>query len=493
MEMLFSAVLSEAITRSISFFIGKCTKLQGHEVEDRLRRVLLRAQVIINEAMARQITNQAMLQQLDMLRGAMQRGHYMLDTFRCQSQVEKDAKHQVLSSSFSHSKVNYLKDLCYSNRNTQILGEVQKALDNLSSMIVDMEEVVMFLASYRRLYRQPYSMHILLGNCMFGRQMETELAVKFLLHTQHEDHEELEVLPVVGPSKVGKSTFVAHVSKDERVCDYFSKVLWLRDHDFTDDEPAFREGCSTKLRNCVSNLNKEERLLVILELVGDLNEDVWNKLYSCSKQSMARGSKIIITSRSDKVVRFGTIQALTLMYLPQEAFWYLFKILAFGSMDPDIHVRHMQVAMEMAEIFDNSLNGVHVVSSLLRDNFDIHFWCKIRRFMRRLIQKNISKFGEHPSDLLRQNRFAQFGRMAIPSESFFGCLQYERSSQEEIPKITMKDVLFGTIALEKSDILLRTSQIPPYYSYVYTWSAMQEQKSIGAKRKRSMKNGLTNC
>lgn len=105
----------------------------------------------------------------------------------------------------------------------------------------------------------------------------------------------------------------------------------------------------------------------------------------------------------------------------------------------------------------------------------------------------MSKFGEHPSDLLRQNRFAQFGRMAIPSESFFGCLQYERSSQEEIPKITMKDVLFGTIALEKSDILLRTSQIPPYYSYVYTWSAMQEQKSIGAKRKRSMKNGLTNC
>lgn len=62
----------------------------------------------------------------------------------------------------------------------------------------------------------------------------------------------------------------------------------------------------------------------------------------------------------------------------------------------------------------------------------------------------MSKFGEHPSDLLRQNGFAQFGRMAIPSESFFGCLQYERSLQEEIPKITMKDVLFGTVTFLKN-------------------------------------------
>jgi hypothetical protein len=51
-------------------------------------------------------------------------------------------------------------------------------------MIVDLNELVMFLASYPRLYCQPYNMHTLLGNCMFGRQVEAELVIKFLLHTQ---------------------------------------------------------------------------------------------------------------------------------------------------------------------------------------------------------------------------------------------------------------------------------------------------------------------
>ncbi|KAF8731413.1 hypothetical protein HU200_016475 [Digitaria exilis] len=48
-------------------------------MEDRLRWVLLRAQVIDEEAMGRNITNPAMLQQLDMLRDAMYQGYFKLD------------------------------------------------------------------------------------------------------------------------------------------------------------------------------------------------------------------------------------------------------------------------------------------------------------------------------------------------------------------------------------------------------------------------------
>jgi hypothetical protein len=44
-------------------------------------------------------------------------------------------------------------------------------------MILDVQELVVFLASYPRLYRQPYSMHHVLGNSMFGRQMETKLII----------------------------------------------------------------------------------------------------------------------------------------------------------------------------------------------------------------------------------------------------------------------------------------------------------------------------
>ncbi|RLM92937.1 uncharacterized protein C2845_PM08G01350 [Panicum miliaceum] len=155
------------------------------------------------------------------------KGCYILDTLRYQSHDEElDAKDQVVSHSFSLSKVNYLKGIGSSNRMTRILEQLQDALDNLRSMIVDVKELVVFLTSYPRLYRQPYSMHLLLGNCMFGRQMEAELLRNFLLCTQPNGAEELEVLPVVGPGRVGKSTLVAHVCNDERVRGHFSEIVF---------------------------------------------------------------------------------------------------------------------------------------------------------------------------------------------------------------------------------------------------------------------------
>jgi hypothetical protein len=48
---------------------------------------------------------------------------------------------------------NYLQGLCSSSTNTQILQQLQKSFDDLSSMIIDVEELVVFLASYPRVYR----------------------------------------------------------------------------------------------------------------------------------------------------------------------------------------------------------------------------------------------------------------------------------------------------------------------------------------------------
>ncbi|OEL13377.1 hypothetical protein BAE44_0025604, partial [Dichanthelium oligosanthes] len=405
------------------------------------RGVLLRAQVIVDEAMGRQITNQAMLQQLDMLRDAMHQGCYTLDTF---------------------------------SRNTEILEQMQKVLDNLSSMILDVEEMVIFLNSYRRLYRQPYSMHILLNNCMFGRQMEAEFIIKFLLHTQHQNSKELEVLPIVGPGKVGKSTLVAHVCKDERVRDHFSETLWLRDHDFTIDGLAtFREGCALKHQDRVTDLNNDRRLLVIVELIGDINEDVWNKFCYASKQCLPVGSKIIVTSRSENAVRFGTTRVLTLKYLPQEAYWYFFKTLTFGSTDPKVHPRHVHQAMEIAKILNGSFNSANITAGFLRDNFDIHFWCKVLAFLRAIIQRHVSRFGGHPSAILNGNRPACLRRMGGTSEDFVIYDGRECLSQEEVPKIRQHDVIFGSVKPHgKFEALAWRSQIPPYYSYVNTYEGL---------------------
>jgi hypothetical protein len=345
MDTFLSVLLGELVSRSINFFISKGSKLKVQDVEDSLQRVLLRAQVIISEATGRHITNEAMLQQLDMLRDAMYQGNYILDTFRYQSYDVEHAEDPVVSNSCPLSKVNSLKGIYSSIRNTQNLEQLQDALHNLNYMILDVKELVVFLTSYPCLYRQPYSMHLLLSNCMFGRQMETQLVISFLLNKQPRSSEELEVLPIVGPYRVGKSILVSHVCKDERVRDHFSQILFLNSHDFTYyDHTTLTKGCAMEHENNVLTSNKDIRLLVVVELVGDVNEDAWNRFCAC-KQRLPRGSKIIITSRSNKIVKFGTTSPLCLKYMTQEEFWYFFKTLTFETMDPKMHPRFAHVAM----------------------------------------------------------------------------------------------------------------------------------------------------
>ncbi|KAG2640483.1 putative disease resistance protein RGA3 [Panicum virgatum] len=491
MDVLLSAVLGELITRSINFIISKYSKPMPLDVKDCLRRLLLRAQVIIDEAMGRHITNQPMLLRLVMLSDAMHRGYYVLDAIRYQHHDEEDAKDQVVSRSSSLSIVNSVKHLCFSSRAALPLKELQETLDNLSSMIRDVNELVLYLASYPRLCSQPYSMHLQLANCMFGCQIEAQLVINFLLNTQPHGAEKLEVLPIVGPRYVGKSTLVANVCKDERVFGHFSNILFFRIHGFTDDEVAtFREGCATKLQNHMSDSNKDGRLLVVVELDGDVSEEALNRLFSASRQYVPRGSKIILTSRFDNIVKFGTTKPLNLKHPSREAYWYFFKTLTFGSTDPEMHPRLTHLAMEIAKVQRSCFLDASIVARLLRDNFNGLFWSKVLAFFRCFIQQRVSRFGQHPFDLLGENRIAHIGRMAAPSEDVVIYHQHQRSSEEEVPKIRMDDVIYGSVKPHgKFEVLVWKSQIPPYYSHVYTCE-IPAIKNTGAKRKRSMGRGM---
>ncbi|TKW30202.1 hypothetical protein SEVIR_2G020000v4 [Setaria viridis] len=323
--------------------------------------------------------------------------------------------------------------------------------------------------------RQPYSMHLQLGNCMFGRQMEAQLVINFLLCTQSHGFEELEVLPIIGQRFVGKSTLVAHVCKDERVGAHFSEILFFHIQTFTHDELAtFRDECELKHQYRVSESNLEARLLVVIELIWDLiNEEAWGRLYSASKRYAPRGSKIIVTSRFDSILKFGTTRALTLKFLPREAYWYFFKTLAFGSMDPEMHPWLTHLAMEIAKttlLRRAHLLSANIIADLLKDNFDVKFWSELLAFFRRYSQKLVSQFGWHPFDSPNQNRPVLFGRMSTPSEDIV--LDHHRcqhTSEEEIPKIKFQDVLCGSVMPRgKFDVLAWRSRIPPYHIFVHT-------------------------
>lgn len=81
MDILFSAIVGDLISRSASFVISRYFQQQPgiDKILQRLQRILMRIDTIVEEAEGRRITNQGMLRQLKMLRKGMYRGHYMLD------------------------------------------------------------------------------------------------------------------------------------------------------------------------------------------------------------------------------------------------------------------------------------------------------------------------------------------------------------------------------------------------------------------------------
>ncbi|TVU00364.1 hypothetical protein EJB05_54226, partial [Eragrostis curvula] len=472
MEVVVTAIMGEIANRSISFLIDKYSKQRAPTTEDErlhnLRCLLLCVRVIVEEAEGYNITNQGMVRQLNMMRKEMYRGYFAMDSFRSHATEEKSKDHGV-SHRFALSEFSPAKRLFFSNRESHMEKEGSQVLNNLNNIIADASEFVTFLKNYPPLFRQPYSMHLILEKCMFGRQMEMERIMRFLILVEPQNSKNVGVLPIVGPAAVGKSTLVAHVCKDERVRSNFTQIVLIDECDPKGKVlNTFKGGGHQN-----NSLNGDENTLAIIEFSEDVNEDAWKRYLACST-SLARNARIIITSRSSKIVSFGTTEALILNRLPMEAYWYFFKVLTFGSADPKDQTKMESVAMEICKGINGSFVGANVFSCLLKADHRAQHWFMVREILRILKERKSSFCGP---DAFKKMKPTYFRR--ISNNDYFAVYPYhECFSGDMVPKTTVYDVLFGSVKCEgRFEVLGWKSLIPPYKKYIYTCNVRKMQHS----------------
>lgn len=186
-------------------------------------------QATMEEAEGRHITNKLMLRQLQMLRERMYKGFYLLDTFMYQVLQQHGDNDQV--SGYPLSIFCRAKRLCFSTRGMNVsfqvdgVKEVQKMLESLQSIIVDMAEFIVFLKLYPPINREPYDKYLFLENCMLGRLAEMEKIIRFLLQPEPPGAESLQVLPIIGPQEFGKVPWLS-ISVMMRGCTITSPQLF---------------------------------------------------------------------------------------------------------------------------------------------------------------------------------------------------------------------------------------------------------------------------
>ncbi|CAM0878831.1 unnamed protein product [Alopecurus aequalis] len=501
MDILISAIIGDLISRSASFVIRKYFQQQPDidKILQRLERVLPRIHTVVEEAEGRHITNQGMLRQLKMLRQGMYRGHYVLEALRYQDALDEVEGEKMIHTSSALSESSAAKRIRFSrthsgssNResllfciNSNMREELQRMVDTLEDTMAGMKDVFFFLESYPRILCQPYGAYLLLDNCMFGRQLEQQRVLNFLLYPSATP--DLSVLPIVGPTRVGKSTLVEYVCRDESVRNRFSMILFFPEDSLKDEGVIDLEGNNinglVRHQNCAC----ENRLLIIVEIAEDINEETWRRL----KSSMTRitpcgGSKIIITSRSDRIVCLGTTEALRLDYLRQEAYWYFFKSLVFGSTNPDDEPKLATMAMEIALEQRQCFTNAHIIAGILRDNFNPRFWRTILECLRANKQTDLPMFEKHTNHRLREDVPVYYWRLARSSKYFLFCNYLQSNSGGEVPKISVRDILLGcggTLPRGKFEALEWRSRIPPYYNYTISCSVQSPQPKT-ERRKR---------
>ncbi|PUZ66997.1 hypothetical protein GQ55_3G395300 [Panicum hallii var. hallii] len=411
-EAIVSAVIGDAVSRVISLLMGRFGVGHHQSAEAKLRRIfhtLVRIHAAVEEARGRQITNGGALRWLSELIYGEYQARYLLDTVgrgdrdeledtdsRDDKQVPPPPRDSFTSPFNPAKRVRRVAASAVrralSRRDPGADGdEIDRVLESLQEVSAHLGEFILLLQGCQPI-RRPLPTSIFLDGQMFGRHVEKERIINFLLHDGGgRPAGELGVLPVVGAIGAGKTTLVQHACDDDRVRRHFSAILFFN---FSCTYAIAASGGAAALRSkhvigdAQLSLNDDplrwikgnfqsKRFLVVFEDVDDMRrkqmlEELLLKL-RCAEQ----GSKVIFTTSNRRVSTLGTVEPVVLKVLPTPEYWFFFKALAFAGRDLEENPRLVAAGKAIARKLNGSFPGAKIVGGLLKDRPDPRFWCKV--------------------------------------------------------------------------------------------------------------------
>ncbi|XP_062178993.1 disease resistance protein RGA2-like [Phragmites australis] len=406
-EVVVPAALSEILGRIFSFLFDNFYRPApgARDVHRRrLEQLLGNIGSMVEEAEGRHITNQQLLAHLKALTVGMYRGRFALEVTDLDDvknavgndngddgdAVNAGGRSFALSSSFNSAKRARVMSLILGggggggDDRTERLSAVIEELESLTRDY--MREFIMLVQGYPRKVHRPVRTTLYMDRCVFGRHVEKERIVDFLLQrTLSGRAPYLSMLAVVGAKKVGKTTLVKHACDDERVRDHFARIEWFETPEvvraggrpdqtmWESDGPEYFAG----VRRILGEPRfAAGRSLLVFEDAWPIDEAAWSAL-AATPSALADGSKLLLTCRDTDLARLGTVEPVVLNHLQEEEYWYYFKAFAFGGADPREHPRIAAVAREISEHLERTFLDARVLGTLLKANFDARFWRRV--------------------------------------------------------------------------------------------------------------------
>ncbi|CAN6342739.1 unnamed protein product [Urochloa humidicola] len=385
-DAIISAIIGDVVSRAISLLVGRFSNQES--TEDKLQRIshlLIRIHSVVQEAKGRQISNDGILQWLSELIDSEYQGIYLLDSIVCGDQEAERCDDKVVPQISTLSLFNPAKRVrvagcnkrsAYAWRHDLSVDEVDRVLERLQGISCDLMEFIMLLQNCQPIHR-PLGTNIFRDGQMFGRHVEKERIVNFLLHEDDQPTGELSVLAIVGSNGVGKTTLVQHACDDARVRNHFPVIL-LYNFSCVYDVKKSEGAPNDPLEYIKKNRFCDKRCLMVFEDVDIRRKKILEEFLQslrCGKE----GSKVIITTNSQRVANIGTVEPIILTALPCPEYWFFFKAHALAGRDIEDNPRLIAAGKNIARKLNGSFFGAKMVGEVLRDHPDPMFWCKVMR------------------------------------------------------------------------------------------------------------------
>ncbi|CAL5022772.1 unnamed protein product [Urochloa decumbens] len=208
-------------------------------------------------------------------------------------------------------------------------------------------------------------------------------------------HENLSVIPIVGPGGIGKTTFTQHLYNDERTEDHFTVRVWVcvstnfnvpkLTKEIRSCIPADEKEDETdnldQLQKSIAKRLKSKRFLIVLDDIWQCSEDKWvNLLAPFTTTEAKKGSMVIVTTRFPSIAdTVKTTNPVNLEGLEPGDFWVFFQACVFGEVIADHPDKQelIDIARQIAERLKCSPLAAKTVGRLLKKRLSREHWTDI--------------------------------------------------------------------------------------------------------------------
>ncbi|XP_034700909.1 putative disease resistance RPP13-like protein 1 [Vitis riparia] len=381
LQVLFDRLASREV---VSFIRGQ--KLSDALLK-KLERKLLVVHAVLNDAEVKQFTNPYVKKWLVLLKEAVYDAEDILDEIATEALRHKV---EAAESQTSTSQVGNIMDM-----STWVLApfdgqgiesRVEEIIDRLEDMVRDRDVLGLKEGVGEKLARRWPSTSLVDESLVYGRAQIKEEMVQLLLSDNARSTDAMGVISIVGMGGTGKTTLAQLLYNDQRVMEHFNLKAWVcvsEEFDPIRVTKTILEAINSSTSNTTDlnllqvqlkeRINMKKFLLVL--------DDVWNE-DSCDWDTLrtplivgAKGSKIIVTTRSTKVASaMRAVHTHCLGGLSSEDGWSLFKKLAFENGDSSGHPQLEAIGEKIVHKCQGLPLAIKAMGSLLRSKVEAREW-----------------------------------------------------------------------------------------------------------------------